>query len=299
MKFAFGAAFAVAALSLAGCSKTPPGTTVTIATVNNGDMIRMQRLASEFTATNPDVTLEWVTLEENTLRQRVTQDIATHGGQFDVMTIGNYEAPIWAKQGWLRPLKNLPEGYDVDDILPAIRSALSLDGTLYAAPFYAESAMVMYRTDLATTAKVQMPAEPTWSDIEAAAKAMTDREHGVFGICLRGKPGWGENMALLTAMANSYGGRWFDMAWQPQFESAPWQAALHSYLAMMRDYGPPGAASNGFNENLSLFQQGRCGMWIDATVAASFVTDPGGSTVADRVGYARFPHAAAVANHGE
>ena len=46
--------------------------TLTIATVNNGDMIRMQGLTEDFTAKNPDIQLEWVTLEENVLRERVT-----------------------------------------------------------------------------------------------------------------------------------------------------------------------------------------------------------------------------------
>ena len=82
-------------------------TKLTIATVNNGDMIRMQGLTADFTAKNPGITLEWVTLEENVLRQRVTTDIATKGGQFDVLTIGTYEVPIWAKRGWLVPLDGL------------------------------------------------------------------------------------------------------------------------------------------------------------------------------------------------
>jgi sorbitol/mannitol transport system substrate-binding protein len=121
--------------------------TLTIATVNNGDMIRMQGLTDDFTAkTGHEV--EWVTLEENVLRQRVTTDITTKGGQFDIMTIGMYETPIWGKQGWLVPLDDLSAAYDVDDILPAMRGGLSADGTLYAAPFYGESSMVMYRTDL-------------------------------------------------------------------------------------------------------------------------------------------------------
>src|SRR5262245_4174624 len=76
-------------------------TRLTIATVNNGDMIRMQRLTSEFTSQNPGITVEWVTLEENVLRQRVTTDIAARGGQFDILTIGTYEVPIWARRGWL------------------------------------------------------------------------------------------------------------------------------------------------------------------------------------------------------
>src|SRR6202050_3530148 len=119
-------------------------TTLTIATVNNGDMIRMQRLTDDFTAQNPDIELNWVTLEENALRQKVTTDIATKGGQFDVLTIGTYEVPIWAKQNWLVPLDNLGANYDVNDLLPPIRSGLSLNGKLYAAPFYGESSMIMY-----------------------------------------------------------------------------------------------------------------------------------------------------------
>ena len=57
----------------------------------------------------------------------------------------------------------------------------------------------------------------------------------------------------------------------------------------MDESGPAGYASNGFNENLSMFQQGKCGMWIDATVAASFVTNGEDSTVADKVGFALAP----------
>ncbi|WP_299908114.1 sugar ABC transporter substrate-binding protein [uncultured Paracoccus sp.] len=272
--------------------------TLTIATVNNGDMIRMQKMTAPFTEANPDITLEWVTLEENILRERVTTDIATKGGQYDVLTIGTYEVPIWAKQDWLVPLNDLPAEYDAADLLPSISAALSVDDTLYAVPFYGESAMVMYRKDLAEAAGVTIPDSPTWTDIKTAAEKMTNKDGEVYGMCLRGKPGWGENMAFLTAMANSYGGRWFDMDWKPQFDSPEWTEALNDYLALMTNYGPPGASSNGFNENLSLFQQGKCGIWIDATVAASFVTDPANSTVADKVGFAQFPNKEGVDNHG-
>ncbi len=262
--------------------------TLTIATVNNGDMIRMQGLTEDFTTkTGHDV--EWVTLEENVLRQRVTQDIAANGGQFDVMTIGMYETPIWAAQNWLVPLSDLPAEYDADDILPAMRAGLSHDGTLYAAPFYGESSMIMYRTDLMEKAGLEMPDAPTWEFVRDAAAAMTDKDNEIYGICLRGKAGWGENMAFITTVANSFGARWFDEDWQPQLDSPEWKEAVTFYYNLVTDYGPPGASTNGFNENLSLFQQGKCGMWIDATVAASFVTNPTDSTVADKVGFALAP----------
>ena len=263
--------------------------TLTIATVNNGDMIRMQALSSEFTEAT-GIELEWVILEENILRQRVTQDIATSGGQFDVMTIGMYETPIWAERGWLVSLDTLPEDYDIDDILPAMRAGLSYNDSLYAAPFYGESSMVMYRTDLMEAAGMEMPEAPTWDDIAAAAAAMTDRDNNINGICIRGRAGWGENMAFITTVANSFGARWFDEDWNAQLDSPEWLEAVTFYNDLLQNYGPPGAANNGFNENLTLFQQGRCGMWIDATVAASFVTNPNDSTVADHVGFALAPN---------
>ncbi len=277
---------ACSVLAMAGVASAE---TLTIATVNNGDMIRMQKLTDDFTAKNPGIEVEWVTLEENVLRQKVTTDVATKGGQYDVMTIGTYEVPIWGQKGWLVSLNDLPASYDVDDILPAIRGGLTVDGELYAAPFYGESSMVMYRTDLMEKAGLEMPEAPSWQFVRDAAKAMTDKDAGVYGVCLRGKAGWGENVAFLTATANSFGAKWFDMDWKPQFDSAEWKEALTFYIEMMNESGPPGASSNGFNENLSLTQTGKCGMWIDATVAASFVTNPKDSTVADKMGFALAP----------
>ncbi|MGR3539862.1 MAG: ABC transporter substrate-binding protein [Hasllibacter sp.] len=262
--------------------------TITIATVNNGDMIRMQGYTDQFTE-ETGIGVEWVTLEENVLRQRVTTDITTNGGQFDIMTIGMYEAPIWGSQGWLVPLDDLSDDYDVDDILPAMAGGLSHDGTLYAAPFYGESSMIMYRTDLMEEAGLEMPDAPTWEFVRDAAEAMTDRDAEQYGICLRGKAGWGEGGAFITAMANSFGARVVDENWEPQLDSAEWAETVNFFKDMMDAYGPPGYATNGFNENLSLFQQGKCGMWIDATVAASFVTNPDDSQVADSVGFALAP----------
>jgi sorbitol/mannitol transport system substrate-binding protein len=274
-------ACALTALALPAYAET----TLTIATVNNGDMIRMQKLTDDFTKENPDIKLNWVTLEENVLRQKVTTDVATKGGQYDVYTIGAYETPIWAKKGWLVPLTKVDAP---DDLLPAMRSGLTVDGKLYAAPFYGESSMVMYRTDLMEKAGLKMPDKPTWEFIRQAADKMTDKANGIYGICLRGKAGWGENMAFLTATSNSFGARWFDENWKPQFDSPEWKATLDYYLSLMKADGPPGASSNGFNENLALFNSGKCGMWIDATVAASFVTGKD-SKVADKVGFALAP----------
>ena len=287
LKNALRAATALAVVGAGSAFADAHSATITIATVNNGDMIRMQGYTDQFTA-ETGIAVEWVTLEENVLRQRVTTDITTNGGAFDIMTIGMYETPIWGANGWLVPLEGLSEEYNVGDILPAMAGGLSYDGTLYAAPFYGESSMIMYRTDLMEAAGLEMPDAPTWEFIAEAAAAMTDRDNDINGICLRGKAGWGEGGAFITAMSNSFGARWFDEEWNAQFDTEAWANTLNFYKNMMDASGPAGYATNGFNENLSLFNQGKCGMWIDATVAASFVTGDD-STVADSVGFALAP----------
>ncbi len=277
---------------LHACSAGPQAegkTRLTIATVNNGDMVIMQDLSRRFEAENPDIQLRWVVLEENILRQRTTTDIASQGGQFDVLTIGSYEAPIWARRGWLRPLDQLPAEYDVDDLLDPIRSGLSYEDTLYAVPFYGESSMLYYRTDLFEEAGITVPENPTYKQVGEWAKQVHDPDNGVYGICLRGKPGWGENMGYITTLVNTFGGRWFDMDWNPTINTPAWQNAISFYVNIMSQYGPPGASSNGFNENLALFSTGKCGMWVDATVAAGLLSNPDQSQVADRIGFARAP----------
>ncbi len=272
------------------CGLSASATELVIATVNNGHMIEMEKLSKNFEQANPDIKLKWVTLEEGVLRQRVTTDIATKGGQFDVMTIGMYETPIWGKKGWLKELK-ADAAYDADDILPAMKNGLSVEGKMYAAPFYGESSMLMYRKDLTDKAGIKFEGRPTWDQVRDAAAKINDPKNGVYGICLRGKPGWGDNMAFLSTMANSYGAQWFDMKWKPQLESKPWKDAVTMYVELLTKYGPPGSSANSFNEILALYNEGKCGMWIDATIAASFITDPKQSKVADKVAFAQGPYA--------
>ena len=265
--------------------------TLTIATVNNSDMIRMQKLAKTFESEHPEIKLNWVVLEENVLRQRLTTDIATQGGQFDVLTIGMYEAALWGAKGWLEPMTDLPATYAIDDVFPSVRDGLSVKGTLYALPFYAESSMTYYRTDLFKDAGLSMPEHPTWEQIAGFARTLNKPDQEQYGICLRGKAGWGENMALISTIANAYGARWFNEQWQPEFNGAEWQNALNFYVGTLKASGPPGATSNGFNENLALFNSGKCAIWVDASVAGSFVTDSSQSKVAEHVGFTFAPHA--------
>lgn len=263
-------------------------TQLVIGTVNNSDMVMMQNLSREYEKAHPDVRLVWRVLDENTLRLRLLSDLAIADGQFDVMTIGTYEAPIWAGRGWIIPL-HPRDDYDTGDLLPTVRAGLSYNGLLHALPFYAESSMTYYRKDLFEQAGLVMPAEPTYDDILRFAARIHKPDAGVYGICLRGKAGWGENIAFLSTMVNVHGGRWFDQAWRPELDSPAWETAVSLYRTLLLRYGPPEPDKNGFNENLKLFSEGACGMWIDATVAAGILFDRTRSVVAQHLGYASAP----------
>ena len=263
--------------------------TVTIATVNNPAMIELKKLSSKFESANPDIKLNWVVVEENVLRQRVTTDVSTGSGQFDLVFIGLYEAPIFAKRGWLQTFDNIPADYDLEDVFKSIRDGLSYEGKLYAVPFYGESSMLMYRKDLFDEKGLKMPDQPTYDDIKKFAEALTDKSKGIYGITLRGKPGWGENMAYVDTLINTYGGTWFDMNWKPTIDTPEWKKAITFYVDLLKNYGPPGASANGFNENLTLFASGKAAMWIDATSGGGPLYDKSQSQVSDKVAFAPAP----------
>jgi multiple sugar transport system substrate-binding protein/sorbitol/mannitol transport system substrate-binding protein len=264
---------------------------ITIATVNNNDMIVMQELAPQWEAATGN-TINWVVLEENVLRQRTTQDISTNGGSFDIIFIGAYETPIWGANGWLTSLNDFAEDpdYNLEDIFPLVRNGLSANGNLYAVPLYSETSFTFFRTDLFEQAGIAVPTEQiTYDQFREMAAALHDPANGIYGTCQRGKAGWGENMAFVGTMANAFGARWFDENWVPQLDSPEWNAAITYYVDLMTNYGPPGATANGHNENRALFKDGRCATWIDATSAANDIRNPANSRVADVTDFFQAP----------
>jgi sorbitol/mannitol transport system substrate-binding protein len=265
--------------------------TVTIAMVSNSQMTDARALSSRFEEANPDIKLRFITLSENQARAKITASTAMGGGEFDVVMISNYETPQWAENGWLVNLSdyiNKTPGYDQNDFIPSLRDSLSYKGDMYSVPFYGESSFLMYRKDLLEQAGIDMPRNPTWQQVADAAAKLNSPD--MVGICLRGKPGWGEVLAPLDTVINTFGGRWFDDQWNAQLTSPEVEKAVNFYVDTVTKYGEPGAATSGFGECATQFSQGRAAMWYDATSAVSTVEDPQSSTVIGKVGYALAPH---------
>jgi sorbitol/mannitol transport system substrate-binding protein len=302
---ALGAVGCVAALAtLAACSSSgssgssASGTssssgTITVAVVSNplitGQMIPLT--TSNFEKQYPGIKVKFATYTEGDLRAAIEKDVATHSNAFNVIMIGPYEAPLFAKNGWLTDLSTQyiasDPSYDASDLLPSISKALSYKGDLYAAPFYGESSMLYYRKDLFKAAGLTMPLHPTWAQVQTFA-AKLNQPGKTAGICLRGLAGWGDNMAALDTVVNTYGGEWFNMNWQPQLTSPAFETATNFYVNLIRKDGEAGASNDSFNQLLTLYGQGKCAMWYDATVAATSITGSFPS-IAAQTGYAFAP----------
>jgi len=289
-----------AALALSGCSigaeqlfsGGASGKTITVAIVSNSQMQDAISLSYLFEREHPDVHLKFVSLPENEARAKITADVSTQGGEFDVVMISNYETPMWSANGWLvnlQPYIKATPGYDPGDFLPQLRATLSHKGDLYSVPFYGESSFLMYRKDLMTKAGITMPLRPTWGQVEKIAAELHNAKKGRIGICLRGDPGWGENLAPMDTVINAFGGRWFTPAWRAQLTSPEVERAVTTYVSMLQKYGEPGAPEAGFSECATLYSQGDAAMWYDATSAVSTIEDPASSKVAGKNGYAWAP----------
>ncbi|MGW4524301.1 ABC transporter substrate-binding protein [Amycolatopsis sp. NPDC004378] len=267
------------------------GSTLVIAIVSNPQMKDAISLAPEFEKAT-GINLKFVSLPENQARAKITASTATEGGEFDVVMISNYEAPQWAANGWLENLEPhmaATQGYDEGDFIPSIKQSLSYQNQMYAVPFYGESSFLAYRKDLFEKAGITMPAKPTWQQIAEYAAKLDDKANGVSGICLRGKPGWGESLAPFTTVANTFGAQWFDKDWNAKLTSPEFKEAANFYVNLIRDHGEVGASSAGFSECGTRYTQGQAAMWYDATVMAGTNEDPSSSKIVGKSGYAPAP----------
>ncbi len=144
-------------LVLAGCGDDDDdgggsgGGSLNVAIVDNPQMKDIADLTPELFTKRSGIKVNYTILDEGTLRQVTTRDVAAGGRQFDVVMIGPFEAPQFGRDGFITDLTRFASednAYQLEDIIPSVRNALSFEGKLYAAPFYAESSFLMYRKDV-------------------------------------------------------------------------------------------------------------------------------------------------------
>ncbi|MFG3016085.1 ABC transporter substrate-binding protein [Streptomyces cinerochromogenes] len=294
---ALAAAGTLLAPLLSGCWAGAGGTgsggdAINVLMVNNPQMTELQKLTAAHFTKDTGIKVNFTVLPENDVRDKISQDFANQAGQYDVATLSNYEIPIYARNGWLHEMDTYvakDPSYDEKDVLKPMRQSLTGDdGKLYGQPFYGESSFLMYRKDVFAAKGLTMPAHPTWRQVADLAAKADGARPGMRGVCLRGLPGWGELMAPLTTVVNTFGGTWFDKDWKARLDSPAFEEATKFYVDLVRAHGESGAAQSGFAECLNNMTQGKVAMWYDATSAAGLL-EAAGSPVKGKLGYAPAP----------
>jgi polyol transport system substrate-binding protein len=268
--------------------------TISVAIVANPQMQDIAKLTPSLFTAKTGIKVKYTILDEGKLREVTTRDVGAGGKSFDAVMIGMYETPQFGSAGLLQALTARAKGnkaYNYNDLIPAVRDGLSAKGQLYASPFYAESSFVMYRKDVLKSKGVTMPSRPTWTQVAAIARKINSPS--MAGICLRGKPGWGDLGAAFTTVLNTFGGTWWSAKPdgkpdKAQVDKPPFKRALEFYAKLVQDAGEKDAANSSFNECLAQYQAGKVAMWYDATVAAGLL-EANDSPVKGKNGYALAP----------
>lgn len=288
------AAGALAATLAATASAKPAAKTISVAIVANPQMQDIATLTPSLFTAKSGIKVNYTILDEGKLREVTTRDVGSGGKAFDAVMIGPYEAPQFGTAGLLHdltPMAKADQAYNYNDLIPAVRNALSAKGHMYASPFYGESSFLMYRKDVLAKAGVTMPLHPTWQQVATIARKINTPS--MAGICLRGKPGWGDLGASLTTVLNTFGGTWWSStaSGQPgaaQVDQPAFKNTLDFYAKLVHDAGEKDAANSSFNECLAAYQAGKVSMWYDATVAAGLL-EAANSPVKGKNGYAFAP----------
>ncbi|MEG3615545.1 extracellular solute-binding protein [Isoptericola haloaureus] len=226
---------------------------------DTGDELR-DHLVTTFEARNPGATLvieekQWPTLVDE-LDEALEDPAATP----DVVELGNTQAPTFTNAGDFRAVS--PELYaDLggDDLLPSFVEAGSVDGTVYALPYYFGSRYVFYRKDVWREAGVEVP--DTLDEFGDAVAELTTGNRAGFAI---GGQDWRNGISWVFAhggeLAVKQGGSWVSTlsdrdtvagleAWQDVYESASYLPATEvdtGYWAFLNDgveSGEPAAAA--------------------------------------------------------
>jgi sorbitol/mannitol transport system substrate-binding protein len=268
------------------------GKSVNVLMVNNPQMLALQKLTADNFTKQTGIKVNYTVLPENDVRDKISQEFSSQAGQYDVASLSNYEIPFYSKNGWLSSLSDTvakDPSFDQADILkPMAESLTGEDGKIYGEPFYGESSFLMYRKDLLQAKGITMPAKPTWQDVATIAAKLDGAKPGMKGICLRGLPGWGEVMAPLTTVWNTFGGAWWDKDWNTLLTDPATVEATKFYANLIQQHGESGAAQSGFAECLNNVEQSKTAMWYDATSAAGSLEGPQ-SPVKTKMGYAPAP----------
>ena len=189
------ATLATAALALSACGRSTDtaastdqakdvssgkanGTITVWAMGAEGD--KLPTLAKQFESANPGAKVNVTAIPWDAAHDKFTTAI-TAGKTPDAAMVGTTWMGEFAGLGALDPT---PPSFDKSQFFPGAQKTTEVDGTSYGIPWYVETRLVYYRTDLAKKAGYATPPKD-WAGLKAMAKAMQDKAGAKWGIGLQ------------------------------------------------------------------------------------------------------------------
>ena len=269
------------------------GESITVAVIPASYFDNLVTLAPQFEALT-GVNLRFEKIPPAQIRQKSVIDLTSKAGAYSTHAADPMYYALYAANKWVEPLDGYMKDasltdaawFQPDDIVPAWRSANTIDGKLYGVPYDGEVTIQVYRKDL-YEAKGLKAADDLQAFVSNAA-ALHDPNNRVWGAALRGVAGAGQNVYIYSSIFREFGGDWMKGG-KLQVNGPEAEAALNWYVDLMRKYAPQAAQNWNWPDIADAFSQGTIATYIDAHSSASVVNNPEKSKVIGKVAYARWP----------
>jgi multiple sugar transport system substrate-binding protein len=251
------------------------------------------------------ITLQYDILTEDEFMEKLLIDLSMKAGRYDAFMAGAVMEWQYSYAGWIKPLDtflNDPSltspDYDFEDFFPGIVNSHRWDGKigssagggpLWAIPIQEEVHILYYNKWLLNKLGLKVPT--TYPELRDAVEKATTVIDGVQyrGISFLLARSWPTLDNHFMTPFSTLGGRDFDEKGRSAINS-PVSIDIHDwYLAMVRDFGPPGVINYTWYDQQEAFSSGKYLCFIGPSVLTPIIKDPTKSKVADQVGFALPP----------
>ncbi|WP_028595642.1 sugar ABC transporter substrate-binding protein [Paenibacillus assamensis] len=181
--------FSVALVGCSGGSKeTADGEKVLKVWAMGGEGQKLPELVKQYEQQNPGVKIDVQAIPWGNAHDKLMTAVASKSGP-DVIQMGTSWIPEFANANALLDLTSYMEKYPnlkEENFFNGAVQTMKHDGKVVGIPWYVETRVLYYRTDL--LAEAGYPEGPkTWDDLKDASKKLTARGEGKYGITIDGR----------------------------------------------------------------------------------------------------------------
>lgn len=260
----------IMAVSLAACGSSDGGSadsdsgdggsgekTVITFSFDQGVGEPTQQIVDEFNESQDEVQVETIILPQdaNTVHDDFVNKLASGDTSVDIMGLDTVYVGEFASAGWLADLSEYVPSDVTDTMIEGMVAGGTYDGKLVACPWFTNSSVLFYRTDVLEQLGAEVPT--TWEGwMELADKAV-----GINGVEYGADFQASQSEAMVCNWVEyvwSNGGDVLDEDGNPIINSAENLEATEIMKKLVDEYAPEGVTTYSETESEQVFKEGKC-----------------------------------------